>query len=59
MLPKSVPDHPKIDGGAGTQDVNLAPGSPWGNGYAESFHRHLRRAYLALEIMENLPLPRS
>ncbi len=32
----------------------IEPGSPWENGYAESFHSRLRDEFLALEEFENL-----
>lgn len=32
----------------------IAPGSPWENGYAESFHSRLRDEFLALEQFESL-----
>jgi transposase InsO family protein len=33
----------------------IAPGSPWKNGYTESFYRQPRDEFLALEVFENLP----
>lgn len=32
----------------------IAPGSPWENGYAESFHSRLRDEFLETEVFENL-----
>ena len=32
----------------------IEPGSPWENGYAESFHSRLRDEFLALELFESL-----
>jgi transposase InsO family protein len=32
----------------------IAPGSPWENGYAESFHSRLRDEFLATEVFESL-----
>jgi putative transposase len=32
----------------------IAPGSPWENGYAESFHSRLGDEFLSLEVFENL-----
>lgn len=32
----------------------VAPGSPWQNGYAESFHSRLRDEFLAREVFESL-----
>jgi transposase InsO family protein len=37
----------------------IEPGSPWQNGYAESFHSRLRDEFLALEEFESLPAARS
>ncbi len=37
----------------GTQALYIAPGSPWENGYAESFHSRLRDEFLALEIFDS------
>ena len=36
------------------ETLYIAPGSPWENGYAESFHSRLRDEFLALEVFENL-----
>ena len=36
----------------------IKPGSPWENGYAESFHSRLRDEFLALEEFENLSTAR-
>lgn len=36
----------------------IAPGSPWENGYAESFHSRVRDEFLALEEFENLAAAR-
>jgi transposase InsO family protein len=36
----------------------VAPGSPWENGYAESFHSRFRDEFLATEEFENLPAAR-
>lgn len=32
----------------------IEPGSPWENGYAESFHSRVRDEFLALEVFESL-----
>lgn len=37
----------------------VAPGSPWENGYAESFHSRVRDEFLALEEFENLSAART
>ena len=34
------------------------PGSPWENGYAESFHSRFRDEFLGLEELESLPAAR-
>ncbi len=36
----------------------IAPGSPWQNGYAESFHSRLRDEFLQLELFESLSAAR-
>jgi len=69
---RGVPKHIRSDNGPefvahairrwlGQLDVEamyIAPGSPWENGYAESFHSRLRDEFLALEEFENLPSAR-
>jgi putative transposase len=37
----------------------IAPGSPWENGYAESFHSRLRDEFLAMEQFESLAEART
>lgn len=37
----------------------VEPGSPWQNGYAESFHGRLRDEFLAREVFDNLPAARK
>lgn len=37
-----------------TQTLCVEPGSPWQNGYAESFHSRLRDEFLGLEIFDSL-----
>lgn len=39
---------------AGVQTLYIEPGSPWENGYAESFHSRLRDELLAREEFENV-----
>ncbi len=41
-----------------TQALYVAPGSPWENGYAESFHSRLRDEFLATELFESLSAAR-
>jgi transposase InsO family protein len=41
------------------QTLYVEPGSPWENGYAESFHSRLRDEFLALEIFDNLRAARE
>lgn len=36
----------------------IAPGSPWENGYAESFHSRFRDEFLAMELFESLTVAR-
>ena len=43
--------------GVGT--LYIEPGSPWENGYAESFHGRLRDEFLAMEIFEGVRDARS
>ena len=38
--------------GVGT--LYIEPGSPWENGYAESFHGRFRDEFLAIEIFESI-----
>lgn len=38
----------------GIATLYIAPGSPWENGYVESFHSKLRDEFLARELFENL-----
>ncbi len=37
----------------------IEPGSPWENGYAESFHSRLRDEFLTVEVFENLAAART
>lgn len=39
---------------AGVQTLYIKPGSPWQNGYAESFHARLRDELLETEVFETL-----
>jgi putative transposase len=40
---------------AGSGTLYVAPGSPWQNGFAESFHSKLRDEFLELEEFESVP----
>ena len=40
------------------ESLYIAPGSPWENGYAESFHSRLRDEFLALEMFEGVQAAR-
>jgi transposase InsO family protein len=42
----------------GVQTLYVEPGSPWQNGYAESFHSRLRDEFLAVEEFESLAAAR-
>jgi putative transposase len=42
-----------MDEQLGIETLYIEPGSPWQNGYAESFHGKLRDEFLALEEFEN------
>ena len=41
------------------ETLYIEPGSPWENGYAESFFSRLRDEFLALEVFESLPAARK
>jgi putative transposase len=41
-------------GQVGVDAMYIEPGSPWENGYAESFHGHLRDEFLAMEIFDGV-----
>jgi transposase InsO family protein len=70
---RGVPRHIRSDNGpefiakrvrrwleqVGVGTLYIEPGSPWENGYAESFHRRVRDEFLALEVFENLPAARK
>jgi len=70
---RGVPKHIRSDNGpeftaqALRRWLNLAcidtlyiePGSPWENGYAESFHGRFRDEFLAMEIFEGVRDARS
>ena len=68
MLANSVPEHVRCDNGPemvaralrewlaqlGTKTLYIEPGSPWQNGYCESFNGKLRDECLKLEIFYSL-----
>ena len=70
---RGVPQHMRSDNGpefiagaiqqwfaqVGVETLYIAPGSPWENGYAESFHSRLRDEFLALEEFENVAAARQ
>ena len=41
------------------ETLYIEPGSPWENGFAESFHSRLRDEFLALEVFESLVTARK
>ena len=41
------------------QALYIEPGSPWENGYAESFHSKVRDEFLAMEVFESLAAARK
>lgn len=41
------------------ETLYVEPGSPWENGFAESFHSRLRDEFLALEVFDNLAAARK
>jgi transposase InsO family protein len=47
------------DGLKGVETLYIEPGSPWENGYAESFNSRFRDELLAREEWENLPEART
>jgi transposase InsO family protein len=63
---RGVPQHIRSDNGAefvatnvrrwldqvGVGTLYIEPGSPWENGYAESFHSRLRDEFLTLEVFD-------
>jgi transposase InsO family protein len=69
---RGVPRHIRSDNGpefialamrrwlkqVGVETLYVEPGSPWENGYAESFHSRVRDEFLALEVFENLAAAR-
>src|SRR5512135_1246788 len=44
---------------SGSGTLYVAPGSPWQNGYAESFHSKVRDEFLELEEFESAPQARA
>jgi transposase InsO family protein len=70
---RGVPAHVRSDNGpefialairrwlgqVGVQTLYIAPGSPWENGYAESFHSRFRDEFLDLEDFENVAAARK
>jgi transposase InsO family protein len=43
----------------GVETLYIEPGSPWQNGYAESFHSRFRDEFLAMELFESLAEARA
>lgn len=41
------------------ETLYVAPGSPWQNGYAESFHSRVRDEFFAIEVFESLAAARK
>jgi putative transposase len=70
---RGVPGHIRSDNGpefvaaaigrwlaqVDVEALYIEPGSPWQNGYAESFHGRLRDEFLAVEVFDNLATARS
>jgi putative transposase len=70
---RSVPRHIRSDNGpefiaraiqrwlaqVEVETLYVEPGSPWENGFAESFHSRLRDEFLALEVFESLVAARK
>ena len=73
MLIRGAPRHIRSDNGPeftakaiqrwlkqlGVNALYIEPGSPWENGYAESFHSRLRDEFLATEEFESLAAARK
>jgi putative transposase len=69
---RGVPQHVRSDNGpefiacairrwlgqVGVETLYVEPGSPWENGYAESFHGRVRDEFLAAEIFDSLEAAR-
>jgi len=69
---RGVPQHIRSDNGpefiatalrawlerVGVETLYIKPGSPWENGYAESFHSRFRDEFLAMEEFESLVVAR-
>ena len=65
---RGVPNHIRSDNGpefiadalrqwldrVGVETLYIEPGSPWENGYAESFHSRFRDEFLAMEIFDSI-----
>jgi len=70
---RGVPEHIRSDNGpefiaraiqrwlehVEVKTLYIAPGAPWENGYAESFHSRFRDEFLATEVFENLAAARK
>jgi putative transposase len=70
---RGVPQHIRSDNGpefiaraiqrwlgqVEVETLYIEPGSPWENGFAESFHSRLRDEFLALEVFESLVAARK
>jgi putative transposase len=70
---RGVPQHIRSDNGSEfiaraihrwlrqveVETLYIAPGAPWENGYAESFHSRLRDEFLATEVFEGLAVARK
>lgn len=73
LLSRGIPGHIRSDNGpefiasairqylktAGIGTLYIEPGSPWENGYAESFNGRLRDELLNLELFADLPQART
>src|SRR5262249_6372854 len=70
---RGVPKHIRSDNGpefiaaairrwldqVSIEALYIEPGSPWENGFAESFHGRLRDEFLAVEVFDNLAAARA
>ena len=70
---RGMPEHLRSDNGpefiarairrflaaAGVETLYIEPGSPWQNGYAESFHSRLRSELLDAEVFQNVAVAQT
>lgn len=73
FIAHGIPKHVRSDNGpefiaaglrswleqSGVGPLYISPGSPWENGFAESFHSRLRDEFLGCEVFENVQTARA